>query len=870
MRTLFKRSVFIVVAMTVCVLYPSINMHRSMSRPQKLSRFPEFRGTTPRSLAFGAAPHRRLTNSSGVQLHFSNMMSLPTGMTSMWWETGKGKQISYRTCRIMMGAAKSALVHGKKGEKVYVFSNTLPKTFFCTDSRLRGEERAQTLNFTCRGVVVVRYNIVELTEGIPNQHAIIRVHNDIVGPEGRKDPKGYMHLISDIMRFLIIYRYGGTYVDIDQIFIHSLGSQQRLIARDQDWNGEKCATDLVWQRDPKNSCAMRDAVGEAGIPGRCATPPLPSSQTFVLFSAVLANFPPRDPLMAKTLELIPVMYKRHCWNCLGPLLLSAAFKLLCVSSPGEPPGHAVESDALLLRGPAIEKEDFFAENLLYLHGPILEVDFHLQTSSQSLVGGLLKQALLYPLVFAPPEKPKAYERLAAILHPERFKKNTQPRINVEINDFEKLPWTQQPASKLPGNDDKVLFVATGTASIYKNSPVRMCLVAMGASSQVQKKMKLSMIPCNETRSHGKASFWRIKKTDIPGWRWSRVQNVYSGDCLSVSKGVDAQLSPCDGHGEELLLALSTYSDGTEIISRREGHCLTVDKYFGTVVFGHNKKCIRWKRQLDYILKPPKKFIPSLRRHDKCSLVTNFPPLMMLSEATSYVTHFLRFRSIDAVLVVTTPDSHAAGLEKTVSNVTILPVDNSDPSLFSLFNAIGAQPYRTRGDCILFADHSQSTPEETILLTKDDIELAIEYWRGHRSMLVGFRGAFAKDMGQGRYKYITSPSPTLYNMLSFDLPVVMAKEFVLDFTEEGHSAYRYVVERNPLCAEISMNILASTLTKMATQKVTTVAATVLAEQLRAPESRNLRSSILSECLSTFSKWFPRGRLPFVNNYFSISL
>jgi len=819
-----------------------------------------------------------MPNSSGVQLQFSKMISLPTGMTSMWWETGKRRKISYRTCRIMMGAAKSALVHGKRGEKVYVFSNTLTKKFFCEESQLRGEERAQTLNYTCSGVVVVRYNIVELTEGIPNQHDIIRVHNDIVGPEGRKDPKGYMHLISDIMRFLLIYRYGGTYVDIDQIFIHSLGSQQRLIARDQDWNEEKCATDLAWQRNPQNSCGMVDVVGEAGIPGRCATPPLSSSQTFILFSAVLANFPPRDPLMAKTLELIPVMYKRHCWNCLGPLLLSAAFKLLCVSSPRGPPGQAVDSDALLLRGPAIEKEDFFAENLIYLNGPILEVDFHLQTSSKSLVGGLLKQVLLHPVVFAPPQKPKAYTRLAAILHPERFKKNTEPRINGEINDFEKLPWTQQPAFRLPQTDDEVLFVATGTTSIYKNNTIDMCLVAITAQAQrrkasgspVKMKMKLSMIPCDETSSHGQASFWRIKKTNIPGWRWSRVQNVYSENCLSVSKGVEAQLSPCDGRGEEMLFALSTYSDGTEIVSRREGHCLTVDKYFGTVVFGHNKKCIRWKRQLEYILKPPNRLIPLPRRHDKCSLVTNFPPLMMLSEATSYVTHFLSFRSIDAVLVVTTPDSHAEGLEKMAGNVTVLPVHNSDPSLFSLLNAIGAQPHRIHGDCILFADHSQSTPKETVLLTEGDIELAIQYWRGHRSMLVGFRGAFAKEMGRGKFKYITSPSPALYNMISFDLPVIVAKEFVLDFAEVGHSAYRYIVERKPICAEIAMNILASTLAKMAMQKVTAVAATVLAEQLRDRESHKLHSSILSECLSTFSKWFPGGKLPFVNNYFSISL
>ena len=75
--------------------------------------------------------------------------AVPEDIISYWWETEKGKSVSFRTSRIMHGAVKSAILYGNE-KPVYVFSNTLPLDFFCEGSSLRGHERNMSLGYVKR------------------------------------------------------------------------------------------------------------------------------------------------------------------------------------------------------------------------------------------------------------------------------------------------------------------------------------------------------------------------------------------------------------------------------------------------------------------------------------------------------------------------------------------------------------------------------------------------------------------------------------------------------------------------------------------------------------------------------------------------
>lgn len=828
---------------------------------------------------------------------------VPEDIISYWWETEKGKSVSLRTSRIMHGAVKSAILYG--GNKpVYVFSNTLPSDFFCEGSSLRGHERNMSLGYTCQ-VTIARYNIVEISEELANQNDILRVYNDIVGPEGRKDPKGYMHLISDMMRFLIVYRYGGTYLDLDQIYIrplalHTLG-QGRVVTIEKNWHARKCKYDKQWKSIPGNNCGIAAQLEDVGIPGECASPPLPSTHRFSLYSAVLVNFLPKDKILASVFDLLPKHYTRHCWGCLGPKLITAAFKKACTDKLKQHPANrtipfiAMDDSELLMRGPDIEEARMTDANLFNLKGSFLEIDFHLRTSTKYLVGGLLKQILNYP------NFTDSKTQLSAA---------DEEQANNVNGEFSTLPWLETGKSPIVNlkqmKSDGVLMYASNM-----DHPVPMCLSAKLVFDYEKEEgtIKVHLLPCTEDASRMEFNMtrWHVLKTARPGWRWSRIANLGFNQCLHCYEGTGALLEPCSNTAKtnksivanyppQHLMAVSTFSVG-EIRSRVEGHCLTINSPEDhEVIFAHNRKCIQWslKHSLSEVEKefrqahPVVHTVPPRASVDKrssvathgFSIATFFPPHTTMKTIQGFVKRHSQIAGLRQVVIgwgegspIPSPIALTSNKGVNVSFVP-LPADSILPhALFSIFKDANV----VSTECIAII----TEPSLSLSVNVLDLQFGIQYWGHHQEKLVGFSNARVSRSkesvtgwgvrGRPGYAYESGPVRP-YNLITFDLPVIVSKHYLIEYTESGHSAYRHITRIMPNCAGISMNILVAThalsrsARAMPTQRIQLTETKAIDELVAKVTTKETEER--SRCLVIFANWFPKKELPLRLNFFSL--
>jgi hypothetical protein len=352
-----------------------------------------------------------------------------------WWETEKGKTISPATSRIMHTAIKSAALHCKQGTEILVFSNSLPVDFFCKKSTLRGWERTRALPFTCRARVK-RYNVKKLMSTLPEAHAgIDTILRKIKGATG--DSKGYMHTMSDVVRFLLLYRYGGTYMDFDQIFIRPLPAELKpLISRENEWRAEDCN-----KNTQVASTAYCNEIGPANaVPGRFGNPPLESDDggmVFSMYSGLLASFPVAHPYILKMIEMIPTEYRDFCWGCLGPNLVTKAFSQIAKAT-NVPPAHTLSSNNLLMIKHQWRQVNFTKEEFEKNKGPIVDVDFHTTKKPNSMLSELVSRTL-----YAFPKE--NYNSLLDLIDDqgayEKAKMSLQVnRSDIQTSEFAKLPW----------------------------------------------------------------------------------------------------------------------------------------------------------------------------------------------------------------------------------------------------------------------------------------------------------------------------------------------------------------------------------------------------------------------------------------------
>lgn len=362
-----------------------------------------------------------------------------------WWETEEGKQISKGTARIMHAAIKSAALHGKHASPILIFSNSLPSDYFCKNSILSGWEASKTLPFTCRANIV-KYNISEILFTLPNVLGGIvdtmrKVH------EASADSKGYMHTMSDVVRFVLLYRYGGTYMDFDQIFIRPLPEGKiPLISREMEWTESQCNLQTEECKNNPGCFASTSYCREIGVnnavPGQYGNPPVNSGKAddplvFSLYSGLLAGFQPRSPLVYTMLEMVPTEYKKFCWGCLGPNLVTKAFGWLAKKDE-KPPAFTLSSNDLLMIKHAWQKNDFSKEEFNNNKGAVVDIDFHSKKGPKSMLAILLKMTLFAKNGF------DSHESLLDLVDEKEFQstvsKDGGKDEHLESNEFAKLPW----------------------------------------------------------------------------------------------------------------------------------------------------------------------------------------------------------------------------------------------------------------------------------------------------------------------------------------------------------------------------------------------------------------------------------------------
>ena len=367
-----------------------------------------------------------------------------------WWETEKGKEVSTATSRIMHAAIKSAILHGKHGTRVLIFSNSLPSDFFCESSKLTGWEAKKALPFTCRAVVM-KYSVKELMGTIPTQlEGISQTMKKV--KDASDDNKGYMHTMSDVVRFALLYYYGGTYMDFDQIFIRPLPEDKMpLISREMQWRRSQCnknSTDC--QTNPDTCFAKTSYCQEIGVdgavPAQYGNPPLPNDNAadglvFSLYSGLLAGFPPCSDLIFTFVEMIPQQYQKFCWGCLGPNLVTKGFSWMAKQNK-LPPAFTLSSNDLLMIKHNWRKDAFSKDEFIKNKGAVIDIDFHSSKAPKSMLAELTKMTLFASNGYKP------HGTLLDLVNDEEYKKTTAKdgeggEAHIESKEFAKLPWMQR-------------------------------------------------------------------------------------------------------------------------------------------------------------------------------------------------------------------------------------------------------------------------------------------------------------------------------------------------------------------------------------------------------------------------------------------
>ena len=327
----------------------------------------------------------------------------------LWWETRRGRELGPRLKRLMLAAVKSAVICGSSEEdrvvrrgssrnnyaEVRIFSNSLPSDFFCTNGgALRQQEEAKVFPFTCTATVE-KYNVSELASDLDPQVAtsICELMKQNHLSDFAENDR------SDVMRFLLLSRYGGTYVDIAQIFLQPLPTVQTIVVSESYWSAAACGG-----QGGKRRHAYCRIIGSDSIPLTCIDYDADPDVVFSVYSGVLGNFPAMSHLILKMLvevaRLSSVSPQERCplsWGCFGPILVTRAVSQICKAREGHyPPVHVLSGRRYLFQSVGRSnwhqvgyKAKAWQRKML----AIVDVDFHENKAARSMITGLIDRIL---------------------------------------------------------------------------------------------------------------------------------------------------------------------------------------------------------------------------------------------------------------------------------------------------------------------------------------------------------------------------------------------------------------------------------------------------------------------------------------------
>lgn len=431
-----------------------------------------------------------------------------TGPIIFWWETEPGKTISETTMRIMHAAVKSAFLHFED-PTVLIFSNSLPRDAFCeSGSSLVGWERERALPWTCRAEVR-RYSLHQLLEAHPSVGKGIE---NIIDDLDEDDPNGSAHLLSDILRYLLLFEHGGTYMDIDQIFIRPLPALAPLMSAQVIWRDSECDT----KRHPRPwFCNLQGSVSGKKVGFQNGT-------RIFLYSGLLAGFEKHDAFMQRAIEMIPGEYTSKCWGCVGPQLVTKAFADFSRQKEGHDvesdvadlaAAHILPSDHLLMVKPRWFAAEFTREEWLKSEGAILDVDFHSEKLSNAITPGILSRTL-----FADKKPGKKHASLDDLVDEEQFQLLTKAASGksklMKSDDFPTLPWINKFNSEVESISPEGTRSSTGCTCFFDQSRADCACCHTGFCQCDEHSDHHQCAKCGEEKAC--SIFANIKARGVPG------------------------------------------------------------------------------------------------------------------------------------------------------------------------------------------------------------------------------------------------------------------------------------------------------------------------------------------------------------------
>ena len=109
---------------------------------------------------------------------------------------------------------------------------------------------------------------------------------------------------ADALRLLLVYKYGGFYLDLDYVVLNSLSHYNNIVVGNQPW--EQVTPTLT----SLTLLHYRETVARGKI-----------SVTNNAFS-----FSARHPVLEVAMLHLKEKYDPTCWNCIGPKLITAAVR----------------------------------------------------------------------------------------------------------------------------------------------------------------------------------------------------------------------------------------------------------------------------------------------------------------------------------------------------------------------------------------------------------------------------------------------------------------------------------------------------------------------------------------------------------------
>ena len=368
---------------------------------------------------------------------------------SFWWETKNGSTVNNALARIMHAAVKSAVIAGIPEETlqpqqlstptvhdiyahVVVFSNTLPVRFFCGEAPAHtfqhAKEQENIYQFTCTYVRIQRYDMNDLLKDHSHQVSTLITNFD--------KKQLLQNDLSDLLRFLLLYRFGGTYMDLDQMMLRPLPPTSPILVQERSWSKKQC-------KDKKKRNDYCTYIGEHAISAKCIDPTFDSDTVLSLFSGVMGNFPKQSDLAAMLVASAAKSLGKTCplgWGCLGPLLVTRVFSQWCKTHDNTPPAFVLPNSMYLVQRQSWKTKVSYSRIWRRSRIAVLDIDFHGKKKNGAMLAGLVDRMLFWKGSKSRNMKDldeEEYQRFKADVGPD----GQQQQSHIDTSgQIDKLPW----------------------------------------------------------------------------------------------------------------------------------------------------------------------------------------------------------------------------------------------------------------------------------------------------------------------------------------------------------------------------------------------------------------------------------------------